>query len=211
MRMSVRSRWQTALVSAVLVSGSLALAGLAHAQESDGIGPGTFLVAPRRAADPSFAGTVVLLVRSDHSGALGLVINRPTDVPVSAVLQDYKPAPRVKDHAFSGGPVQEEALLALYRSPKKIEETSLIFQDVYLVSTRPALEHIFRLKPDPRTLRVYMGYTGWGPGQLQHEMDLNVWRVLPADADSVFAADPSAVWQKLIERTELRFALNILR
>jgi putative transcriptional regulator len=188
-----------------------ALAGSAYAQEGGSLGAGTFLIAPRRAADPSFAGTVVLLVRMDDSGALGLVINRPTDVPVAALLQNYKPARHIKDTAFSGGPVQQEALLALYRSAKKIEDASLIFQDVYLVSTQPALQRVIGLKPNAHNLRVYMGYTGWAPGQLQHEMDLNVWRILPADADTVFAADPAAVWQRLIERTELRYALNTPR
>jgi putative transcriptional regulator len=174
---------------------------------ADDLRPGTFLIAPRRAADPTFAGTVVLLVRTDDSGALGLVINRPTDLLVSNVLQDFKPARQVKDHAFSGGPVQADALLALYRSTKKPDESSVVFRDVYLVSSRAGLEHVLRLKPDAHNFRIYLGYTGWAPGQLEHEMDLDVWRVLPADADTVFAADPSAVWQHLIERTEVRFAL----
>jgi putative transcriptional regulator len=208
MRVSLRSLWLKAFVSTLVIAGCAATAA---AQTSDRISAGTFLVAPRHAADPSFAETVVLLVRMDDSGALGLVINRLTNVPVSVVLPDYKPARQNKDHAFSGGPVQQESLLALYRSSRKIEGASPVFQDVYLVSTRAALDRVLHLKADARNLRVYLGYTGWGPGQLQHEMDLNVWRVLPADADTVFAADPSAVWQQLIERTELRLALNTLR
>ncbi len=198
---------RAAIVSAIVVAGGCAFAGSADAQERGSIGAGTFLVAPRQAADPSFAETVVLLVRMDDSGALGLVINRPTHVPVSTLLQNYKPARGLRDNAFAGGPVQQEAVLALYRSAKRIAEASLIFQDVYLVSTRPALEHIFGLKPNAQNLRVYMGYTGWGPGQLQHEMDLNVWRILPADAETVFTKDPAAVWRRLIEQTELRYAL----
>lgn len=178
---------------------------------SSGLGedlaPGTFLIAPRKAADPNFAGTVVLLVRADDSGALGLIINRPTELPVSRVLQDYKTARHVNARAFSGGPVQGDALLALYRSSKNIDNASVVFQDVYLISTRAGLDRILKSKPDVRNFRVYLGYTGWGPGQLEHEMDLDVWRVLPADTASIFAPDPSSVWQHLIERTELRFAM----
>lgn len=209
MRVYVRLAWRTLLVSAALaIVASAASPGFALRQGgADDLRPGTFLIAPRRAADPSFAGTVVLLVRIDDSGALGLVINRPTDLLVSSVLQNYKSARHVKDRAFSGGPVQADALLALYRSSRKLDDASLVFRDVYFVSTRPALERVLRSKPDARNLRIYLGYTGWGPGQLEHEMDLDVWRVLPADADSVFAADPLAVWQRLIERTELRFAI----
>ena len=211
MRVYVRSAWRAVLVSAVLtvVAGGASSCLALQQGAGDDLGPGTFLIAPRRAADPNFAGTVVLLVRLDDSGALGLVINRPTDLLVSRVLQDYKPARHVKDRAFSGGPVQADALLALYRSAKKPDDASPVFRDVYIVSTRSALERVLRLKTDARNLRIYLGYTGWGPGQLEHEMDLDVWRVLPADADSVFAADPSAVWQRLIERTELRFAFLV--
>lgn len=206
MQMPVRFVWQPLLIGAILMAAGSTPACFAFTQAGEDIGPGTFLIAPRRAADPSFAGTVVLLVRIDDSGALGLVINRPTDLPVSSVLQDFKPARHVKEHAFSGGPVQAEALLALYRSAKKMDDASPVFGDVYLVSTRTALERVLRSKPDAHHLRIYLGYTGWGPGQLEHEMDLDVWRVLPADADTVFAADPSSVWPRLIQRTELRFA-----
>jgi putative transcriptional regulator len=211
MQVYVRSVSRAVLVSAVLTvvaGGGVSCLALQQGRADD-LQPGTFLIAPRKAADPSFAGTVVLLVRIDDSGALGLVINRPTDLLVSSVLQEYKPARHAKDRAFSGGPVQADALLALYRSARKLDDASLVFRDVYLVSTRTALERVLKLSPDARNLRIYLGYTGWGPGQLEHEMDLDVWRVLPADADSVFAADPAAVWQRLIERTELRFALNV--
>jgi len=211
MRVNVRSIWRTVLVIAVLMVAALG-ASLCFASQqggADDLGPGTFLIAPRRAADPNFAGTVVLLVRMDESGALGLVINRPTDLLVSSVLQDYKPARHVKDRAFSGGPVQADAVLALYRSSKKMDDASLVFRDVYLVSTRATLQHVLRSKPDAGNLRIYLGYTGWGPGQLEHEMDLDVWRVLPADAASVFSADPGGLWHRLIERTELRFALAV--
>jgi putative transcriptional regulator len=209
MRFYIRWAWRAAFVSAVLtIMGASSCLAWQQGRDDD-LEPGTFLIAPRRAADPSFASTVVLLVRTDDSGALGLVINRPTNLLVSSVLQDYKPARHVKDRAFSGGPVQADALLALYRSAKKQDDASPVFRDVYLVSTRAALERVLRSKPDARNLRIYLGYTGWGPGQLEHEMNLDVWRVLPADAESVFAADPSAVWQRLIERTELRFAFNV--
>jgi putative transcriptional regulator len=174
---------------------------------AEDLAPGTFLIAPRKAADPHFAGTVVLLVRTDDSGSLGLIINKPTEVPVSRLLQNYKAARDVNARAFSGGPVQGNALLVLYRSSRKIDDASVVFQDVYLISTRAALDRVLKTKPDAQNFRVYLGYTGWGPGQLEHEMELDVWRVLPADTASIFASDPSSVWQHLIERTEVRFAM----
>ena len=126
---------------------------------------------------------------------------------VSTVLPDYKSARHVKDRAFSGGPVQADALLALYRSARKPDDASLIFRDVYLVSHAGGFGAGSAVEAGCAQSSDLPGLYGWGPGQLEHEMDLDVWRVLPADADSIFAADPSAVWQRLIERTELRFAL----
>lgn len=177
-----------------------------HRQDSPDLGPGMFLIAPRRAADPNFAATVVLLIHIDESGALGLVINRPTEVRLTQLFHDIKSARKLAGTAFLGGPVQTDSALALTRTSKKTDDSSPIFDDVYLVSTRSALERVIALKPSANSFRVYLGYTGWGPGQLEHEMDLDVWRVLPADAGTVFSPDPSTVWPHLIDRTELRFA-----
>ncbi|MGA8593503.1 MAG: YqgE/AlgH family protein [Bryobacteraceae bacterium] len=175
-------------------------------QDSDNLAPGLFLVAPRHAADRSFAETVVLLLHHDQTGTLGVVINRPTNIAISRVFGDTKPAKHINDSAYAGGPVQAEAVLALYRSNKKIDEAAPVFADVYLISTKTALDRVFSSKPTAKNFRVYLGYTGWAPGQLEHEMELEMWRVLPGDSDSVFDADPSSVWPRLIERTEMRYA-----
>jgi putative transcriptional regulator len=82
-----------------------------------------------------------------------------------------------------------------------------IFNDIYLISSHSELSKVLRAKPTARNFRVYLGYTGWGPGQLEHEMELGAWRILPGDDESVFDADPSKVWPRLIERTEMRFVL----
>jgi putative transcriptional regulator len=191
-----------------MVAPCSAATGHGAGSDSDELKPGIFLVAPRRAVDPNFAGTVILLVRLDESGALGLVINRPMDIPLSRVLQDKKEASRLNGNAFSGGPVQADAALALYRSVKKFDAASAVLNEVYLVSTRSALDRIINSKPTGKNFRLYLGYTGWGPGQLQHEMDLDVWRILPGDAESVFDPEPSSVWPRLIDRLEMRFALD---
>lgn len=175
----------------------------------DGLAPGKFLIAPREPLDPAFAATVVLLISYDENGAVGLVINRPTDVPISRALESLKRAKKVAGHVFLGGPVQPDVVLALYRAAAKTSKSAPLFGDVHLASARPALERALSSKPSDRTLRVYLGYTGWAPGQLEHEMDLDVWRVLPADAQSVFDADPSSVWPRLIAKTEMRLARSI--
>jgi putative transcriptional regulator len=176
-------------------------------QAADKLAPGTFLLAPHKAADPSFAQTVILLIRTDESGALGLVINKPTTVSVSTAFPDLRAARNMTAHCYAGGPVQPEAAMALYHSSQKEQDAIAVIPDVYLVSHLTALTRILNGKPTGKNLRVYLGYTGWGPGQLEHEMDLEVWRILPAGADEIFSADPAGVWPRLIQQTELRYAL----
>jgi putative transcriptional regulator len=113
----------------------------------------------------------------------------------------------LSDFAYAGGPVQEESVFALSRMSGKPRNAEHIFNDIYLISSHAELSKVLRAKPTARNFRVYLGYTGWGPGQLEHEMELGAWRILPGDDESVFDADPSKVWPRLIERTEMRFVL----
>ena len=157
--------------------------------------------------DNTFAETVILLIHRDGNGAMGLAINRPTRIAVSRVLDDEKAARHLSDFAYAGGPVQEESVFALSRMSKSPGNAERIFNDIYLIATRAELSKVLRAKPTAQNFRVYLGYTGWGPGQLEREMDLGAWRILPGDDESVFDADPSKVWPRLIERTEMRFVL----
>lgn len=198
-----------AIIMAVLaLSGGIFAQSTLHSvqADSDDLARGKFLIAPRESQDPNFAGTVVLLIHYDDDGAVGLVINRPTKLPLSQLFDEVSSARKIGDVAYFGGPVELRDVLALCRSRKKPEASIRMFGDVYLLSTKAGLEKALSSKPTPKTLRVYVGYTGWAPGQLEHELDLGAWRVLPGDEESVFDADPAGVWPRLIDRTEMRVA-----
>jgi putative AlgH/UPF0301 family transcriptional regulator len=176
------------------------------AQVAD-LAPGKFLVAGRELGDPNFAEAVVLLVRYDEEqGAMGLIINRRTDVPISRLLHELKGAKGRTDLAYIGGPVEPGDVLALLKTNAKSEESQRIFGDVQLVSTKSLLEKILAGRAESNTFHVYLGYAGWGAGQLEHEVELGAWHVVPPDAAMVFDADPDSVWQRLVRRTELRIA-----
>jgi putative transcriptional regulator len=198
------------LVLLLALVGQICLGGPAPQQyqsQVDKLVPGCFLVAPRDALDNTFAETVILLIHRDDNGAMGLAINRPTKITISRVLDTEKDARNLSGFVYAGGPVQEESVFALSRISKKPGDAERIFNDIYLISTRTELSKVLRAKPTARNFRVYLGYTGWGPGQLEREMKLGAWRILPGDDESVFDADPSKVWPRLIERTEMRFVL----
>ena len=177
-----------------------------RAQEAT-LAPGTFLVASRELGDPNFYQTVILLVHYDEEkGAMGLIINRRTDLPLSRVFREMKDAKDRSDAAYMGGPVEPGDVLALLKSSSKPEEAEKIFPGVYLVSTKALLEKTIAARTEARAFHVYLGYGGWGPGQLEHEIELGAWRLLPADTASVFDPDPDSVWPRLVRRTELRIA-----
>jgi putative transcriptional regulator len=198
------------LAGTAMLLGCIApLSAAAQADDSEELAAGALLVADRELADPNFAQTVVLLVQYDDDGAMGLIINRKSDVPLAKLLEDLKEAAGRSDPAFAGGPVERSGILALLRTKKKPEDdTPNVFADVYLVANKERLAQTLASKAGPDVFRVYVGYAGWGPGQLEKEMDLGAWHVFPGDAKVVFDGDPDSLWSKLIRRTELRIAMN---
>jgi putative AlgH/UPF0301 family transcriptional regulator len=169
------------------------------------LGIGKLLVASRGLGDPHFAGTVILLVHYDENGAVGLVLNRRTDVPLSQVL-DLKAAKDRSDPVYIGGPMEPSAAFALFQSSAKIEKAENIFGGVYLISDKGLFEKTLSARPDPNVFHVYLGYAGWTQDQLRTEVQLGAWFVFPADTATVFNSDPESLWLQMIKKTELRLA-----
>ncbi len=175
---------------------------------AEDLGPGKFLVARRNLPDPNFVQTVILLAQYEEKGALGLVINRVTEFPVSRVLADFKGAAKRSDFVYSGGPVARTGVLSLLRSSSSPGDARHIFADVYLVSSKALLEKSLAAGAESERLRIYLGYAGWTAGQLQQELKLGTWHVMRADPAVVFDSDPASVWNRMIERAQIRLAFG---
>jgi putative AlgH/UPF0301 family transcriptional regulator len=169
------------------------------------LGVGKLLVASRSLGDPDFARTVVLLVRYDEKGVVGLILNRRTDVPLSRVL-DLEAAKDRSDPVYLGGPVGPSAVFALFQSSAKMEKAENIFGGVYLISDKALFKQTISARPDPGVFHVYLGYAGWTQDQLRTEAQLGAWFVFPADAATVFKSDPDSLWLQMIQKTELHLA-----
>ena len=169
------------------------------------LGAGKLLVASRELGDPNFAKTVVLLVRYDAGGVVGLILNRRTDIPISRVLEGIKAAKDRSDPVYLGGPV-EPSVFALLQSPAKVEGAEHIFDAVYMISTKPSFEQTISARPDPSGFHVYLGAAGWTNDQLRKELQLGAWFIFQADAATVFNSDPDSLWPQMIQKTELKFA-----
>ena len=175
--------------------------------QADKPAPGIFLVASRDLGDPNFAHAVVLLIHyDDENGAMGLIVNRRTDVPLSRVFSELKEAKGRDDQIYVGGPVETGGVLALLKSASKPKDAEHVFGDVYLISSKTLLEKTLADGVEANQFHAYLGYAGWAREQLEHEVELGAWHVMPAAPGNVFHADPDSVWPRLIQRTEMRIA-----
>jgi putative transcriptional regulator len=188
---------------ALVVLGS---APILSAQSTHDLGIGKLLVAKRDAPDSTFARTVILLVRYTRGGTVGLMLNRRTEVPISRALDPLKGASGRSDAVFAGGPVELPNVLALLRTNVMPEGAEHVTGKVYLVPTGALLEKTLAKQPDPADFRVYLGYCGWAPGQLENETSHGFWEVLNGSADIIFDSEPGTLWSRLIERAEQRIA-----
>ena len=165
---------------------------------------GKLLVATDLVGGPVFAESVVLILRYDAEGALGLIINRPTDVPPEEALRDGGLSPEYAGSLYLGGPVAIYTLRALIKSESPPERNVNIFGNVYLA---PIDEEVLSLEADASVLRFYLGYAGWGPGQLDREMAEGSWHVIDATEERVFSDDPAGLWRRLTPPESYRVSL----
>jgi len=193
------------IVATVLAFSSWPLAAAARltSAASTPLGKGVFLVASPSLVDPNFRRTVILICDHSSAGTLGLILNRPTNLLLSEALSDVPSLQGTAHLLFAGGPVQPDAMLMLFRLVQEPAQARRVLDGIYLGGNLKDLERII-VKPAPaETFRAFAGYAGWGPGQLASEMAQGSWRVLPADATSIFEKNPADLWQELNDRPEL--------
>jgi len=151
-----------------------------------------FLMAMPGMVDSEFAGTVIYLCEHSPKGALGLVINRPTDLSVAGLLEkiDLKLEIALPQNAavYFGGPVHTDRGLVLH-SPAGSFSSSIQLGQLALTTSRDVLQAVAQ-GSGPERLLVTLGYSGWGAGQLESEIAQNVWLTVPASAEVIFATPP---------------------
>ncbi|GMQ76819.1 MAG: hypothetical protein BMS9Abin01_2116 [Gammaproteobacteria bacterium] len=161
---------------------------------------GMLLIASRRLADPNFAESVVLLLEYDTKGALGLIVNRPTQVRLTDLLPDVEELKERADIVYLGGPVATDRIVLLMRSEQQPREAGRVFADTYVSSSVETLKQAVSISRDGGAFHAYVGYAGWGPGQLDDEVSRGDWQVSPADEAIIFDRAAEEIWPELIER-----------
>ena len=157
---------------------------------------GMFLVATPQLPDPQFAESVVLILNHDHEGAVGVVVNRPTWVAPETLFPDVDFFRRHRGVVYFGGPVARTSALFLMRDGGGVEGEPIV-DDIHVTANIDEVRDNLPARTDGRTLRVYAGYAGWGPGQLGREIAAGDWQVAPASADLIFTPEPAGLWREV--------------
>ncbi|GIG30696.1 YqgE/AlgH family protein [Cellulomonas marina] len=170
---------------------------------------GRLLVATPRLEHPTFRRTVILLLDHADGGAFGVVVNRPLEVDVAAVLPAWQPWVSAPRYLFQGGPVGLDSALGVVAVPSAPGGRTPVGVDRVVASfglldldLEPA--DVVAQVPD---LRIFAGYAGWSAGQLEEEVAEGSWWVLDARPEDPFAADPQELWHRVLRRQPSDLAL----
>jgi putative transcriptional regulator len=165
---------------------------------------GQLLIAGPSLLDPNFWRTVVLIVEHTDEGALGLVLNRPSETTVGEAVPQLEDLLALDDPLFIGGPVQPSAMMVLAQFEDPGDAALLAFGDVGVLGSSGDDE-------DPsagvRTGRAFVGHAGWGPGQLETEMERGDWIIEPARREDAFTSEPLGLWSTVLTRKGGSYAL----
>ena len=170
---------------------------------------GYFLIATPQMPDPRFAGKVVYLCAHNDEGAMGLVVNEPiADISLADVFKSADiPVPSgLLPTVYQGGPVEVANAFFLYSSEYRSEHFLEVSKSVHLTSD-PQLLYDLASGQGPKNLLVALGYSGWGPGQLEAELTVDGWLTLPADDDIIFHTPDRLRWHKAAQRHGIDIAL----
>ena len=163
---------------------------------------GVFLIAGKQLNDPNFLRTVILLLEYDATGALGLIINRPSHVSLATLLPDVEGLDGNTRTVFLGGPVGRNQLFPLVRSEAQPSDSKLIVDGIYASTSLETLREIATATATAAdtAFHAYAGYAGWAPAQLDREVLRGDWLIATADAPTVFNEDSESIWLDLMRR-----------
>ena len=165
---------------------------------------GKLLVASPALVDPNFSRTVVLIAEHGEDGAMGIVLNRASEVEVADAAAPLGELVEAGERVHAGGPVQPTAVMIVAEFVDPEQAATLVVDSVGFVSADADFD---TLAADVARVRVFAGLAGWAPGQLEAELERDDWIVEPATPDDVFAPDAEELWSAVLERKGGQYAL----
>lgn len=165
------------------------------------VAKGQLLVANPGIYEPNFHRTLVFVLEHEEAGALGVVLNRPSETPVGSVLPEWSMVASPPDVLFVGGPVNENAIIGIAEAATDPVAESEGWAPLWggLATVDLQIDPL-DLGVDIARLRVFAGYSGWAPGQLEGELDSGMWIVVEGTPDDVLTPDPESLWRVVLGR-----------
>jgi putative transcriptional regulator len=164
---------------------------------------GQLLIAGPGLLDPNFWRTVVLIIEHTDEGALGLVLNRPSETTVGEAVAELEDLLDLDDPLFIGGPVQPSALIVLGEFEDAGDAALIAFDDIGVLANGSQDDP----PPGLRRGRAFVGHAGWGPGQLDSELERGDWITEPARTEDAFSENPGDLWETVLTRKGGSYAL----
>jgi putative transcriptional regulator len=162
---------------------------------------GILLVAKPGMSDPNFSETVVLVARTDDAATVGVILNRPSVRRLVDIAPTWPGAEDFNEPLYDGGPVMRQVLVAVFVSEETPRGPAFrVLQNLYLTMHPANLEPLIA-QPGAR-MRLYAGFSGWAPRQLEAEMQNDAWYVLRATEDVIFRKETAGMWRELVERAK---------
>jgi putative transcriptional regulator len=166
---------------------------------------GHFLVASPHLMDPNFARTVVLLIQHDRDGAMGVVLNRSIDKTIQQLWEEVHEGPcENQQHLNLGGPVSGP-LIALHTDANLGEME--VLSGLFFSADRQHLDRL--VKEENLRLKMFIGHSGWGGGQLENELRQGAWLTVPASLDEVFE-DEQELWRSVTHKIGKQMLVSML-
>ncbi len=165
---------------------------------------GKLLVASPALGDPNFARSVVFITEHSAEGAMGIVLDKPSETAVSELAPQLDEVAGPDAPVYVGGPVQPAALVVLAEFSDPAAAAWIVVADVGFASAFVEMDDLAR---SVRRARVYAGYSGWGPGQLEAEMEVDSWIVEAPLPPELFPDEPEALWGAVLARKGGQYAL----
>jgi putative transcriptional regulator len=162
--------------------------------------PGSVIAAAPDMLDPNFMHTVVLMIQHTEQGAYGLVINRPAAITVDALMPDHPVLGSEKFPIFAGGPVGLDTLQFVHRAGEEVPGGLDLGDGLFLGGELDALARFIVERGDraPESVRMIVGYSGWGAGQLDLELSTGSWLPAALDPSWIFQAEPQGTWRRVL-------------
>ncbi len=152
------------------------------------------LVAQAELQDPNFKDSIVLVMNNIAPAPAGVIINRPTSITVSRLFPDLERLAQLNDKVYFGGPVEITTVSFLVRADTAPDHATEVLDGVYISTNQELLRKLLGRDKPMEGLRIFIGYSGWAPGQLETELAHGAWTLAPAEASAIFGGKSERPW-----------------